>query len=131
MIVFLFFFAVVFGSSSKILNLKDFGAIPNEKSLNASQINSMAIEKAFQSANGGGNILVGADEEYFIFHTNISNVSNVTLTLDGTLRVYDGIDDWKAYYNGHSNALYFNGCKGLFLNGNGLMDGIYLFISSS
>jgi polygalacturonase len=127
MIVLLFFLvAAVFAA----LDIRDFGAIYGDQSLNTSINNGIAFYNALATANSGADrtVLVPEYTFYMLPYQDISNLSDITIQIDGVLfaRTTD-IFAWPnhtaAEGSGALNFISISSSTNLMVNGKGSING--------
>ncbi len=103
-------------------SIDDFGAVPNDPSLEAAWANSRAFEAAISAANSSSTDrkVHVAGEEYYMMPIAAEGVSDVTIAIDAEIVYPDErsafpADDGKNY----NPLLYFHNCKNLVFTGSG------------
>eukprot|EP00048_Salpingoeca_helianthica_P021645 m.13509 g.13509 ORF g.13509 m.13509 type:complete len:525 (-) comp6198_c0_seq1:60-1634(-) len=92
--------------TGKILNIEDFGAVAGSQA--ASTANTLSINKAFAAAHVGDTILVPSQREYWALGgITASNLSSITLQIDGTLRALPDLKAWPTSPPNSTSCLNF------------------------
>eukprot|EP01084_Bolivina_argentea_P063298 115620_1 len=119
--------------SASILNIEERGAIANNNSLSTCKSNTKIFNETLWALNDGDSLLVPKDKVFwFIGGIYASNLTNVTIIVDGSIYYTDDRDAWPTNSDGHvkecmylehSNGITFTSnndkeMKGL-INGNG------------
>ena len=114
-------------------DINDYGAIPNNATSFAAQINGFALYKAVQAAAAGANgsrtaVIPKGGQFYFVPYDAFDQVSDIRLQIDGTMLAYtEGLDAaWPGCGSGRhgcQTAIQFNNCDNVTVHGVGLIDG--------
>ena len=97
-------------SSSLAHSILDFGAVPNDYSVQAEMNNSKALYDTFMAANSTGNndniVLVpfGMNFSSFPIDKMLSDIYNVELVVDGTLLMSKHFRHYKSYDDSTANG---------------------------
>ena len=82
-------------SSSSILNIENYGAIPTLNNIDAARNNTNAINKALNESKPGDTILIPAGNEYFaIGGISGYGLKNITISIQGQIRALPDIKHW-------------------------------------
>jgi polygalacturonase len=109
-------------SQGAILNILDFGAIPD--STQANTTNAASIMVALLKAQPGDTVLVpGGHTFHAIGGIGADSLHDVTVQIDGTLAGVPDFDRWPMDGKGYLHFLNFTRCSKLTLTGNGTIDG--------
>lgn len=122
----LIIFAGILSSASALRSIREFGAIPNNKSDEASWINSRAIAQALVSANSSEDDRVAHIPEgdtYYMFYFEAANLTNLTFRIDGTLFINDNRTAWPAQVPHRMSAFYFQDSSHITIEGKGVVEG--------
>ena len=76
--------------AGEVLNILDFGAIPNEDSIEAEQANAQAFADAVVAANyttdgSPREVHIPADQTFQMMASWFEGLNNITITIDGTV----------------------------------------------
>lgn len=108
-------------------SILSYGAIAGDSSNDAGWTNSAAFTKALLAANSSNTdrtVLIPANNEFYIFEVEVSNLFNITITIDGNLYVSNNISAWPTSNSRHILAsLYIGDSSGITINGTGTFDG--------
>jgi len=123
---FLFIFAFMVASIAH--KISDFGAIPNNKSSDCVILNGKAIEQAIIAANSTLDRLVlieGNSIYHMVPSSNLNNLINITIQIDGTLVAWDGdLSFWpRDGSNNSMTMLSVSNSYNVTFTGNGIIEG--------
>ena len=127
--------AAVFIGSTLAHSILDFGAVPNDYSVQAEVNNSRALYDTFMAANSTGNsdniVLVpfGMNFSSLPIDNRLNDIYNVELVVDGTLLMSKHFRHYKSYEstsNGNgaiSPFIFLQDCGDIVIRGKGTIDG--------
>uniref|UniRef100_A0A914CHI5 Uncharacterized protein n=1 Tax=Acrobeloides nanus TaxID=290746 RepID=A0A914CHI5_9BILA len=116
-------------------SIEDFGAVSNDSSNEAAYKNTQAIGDAFAAANQDPNdrtVLLPSGKTFYFFNVSGTNLSSVTLRIEGVFVVSNNITEWEnimgpqpARINDedHASCLLVTDSENFTLTGNGTIDG--------
>lgn len=118
--------AGLLASTSALKSIRAYGAIPNDSSDEASWANSRAFTQAIHDANNADDDRVAHVPEgdvYYMFYIEHTNLTNLTVRIDGTLVLNDNRTAWPKDSPHWLSALYFNDSSNLTFEGKGTVEG--------
>eukprot|EP00455_Lapot_gusevi_P054830 TRINITY_DN885_c0_g1_i1.p1 TRINITY_DN885_c0_g1~~TRINITY_DN885_c0_g1_i1.p1 ORF type:complete len:433 (+),score=162.00 TRINITY_DN885_c0_g1_i1:85-1383(+) len=107
-------------------SIVDFGAIPNDDSVAASETNTRALVNALLAANASSSdrtALIPAGSSYYIFTVNLTSLYKVNLQIEGVLIANNNITHWHQVIHDFSAVLYLTDSHDFTISGNGAFDG--------
>ena len=116
---------IYIGICTAYINIEDFGAIANTKSVFVAENNSNAIVKAFNyGLSVDDKTICVPDKLFYISSTYIENMDGMTFIVNGVLRAHDRIKYWPFDENNkRQNILNFYNMNNLKITGDGIIDG--------
>lgn len=101
---------LVVASASGRLDIRDFGAVADDDSLAVEQANALAFNATFQAVynadpDGDREVYVPAGMTFNIMPIWFSDITNLTLTIDGTLKASKNHQDWTLDERGRARDL--------------------------
>eukprot|EP00010_Vexillifera_abyssalis_P005421 CAMPEP_0201552490 /NCGR_PEP_ID=MMETSP0173_2-20130828/16750_1 /ASSEMBLY_ACC=CAM_ASM_000268 /TAXON_ID=218659 /ORGANISM="Vexillifera sp., Strain DIVA3 564/2" /LENGTH=422 /DNA_ID=CAMNT_0047962987 /DNA_START=94 /DNA_END=1362 /DNA_ORIENTATION=- len=102
--------------------------MPNDASNSVAKKNANLLKEALLAANASStDRSVVIDEEYYIFNVTMSNLFNVTLTLNGKLIASNNISAWPKHPSSSETSplgvLFIGDSEEITFNGHGTIDG--------
>lgn len=106
----------------RAISIDDFGAKANVESWEVAVRNARAFSKALLAANASTDRTVVFPEgsSYYMYAINATELMNINIQIDGTLRYSDEIRRWPRE---NEAFMYFTYCEGIHLTGKGMIDG--------
>ena len=118
---------LLFPSCYGSFNICDFDAVESEDTWRAALRNTNALNKALLAANASSvdrTVLIPYDKVFYFKDLTVYDLYDVTLVVDGTLRLNNDVVRWNEMMGGKKGeALHFSGCEGIRLTGMGTFDG--------
>jgi len=111
--------SVLAASASGRLDIRDFGAVADDDSLAVEQANALAFNATFEAVknadpDGDREVYVPAGMTFNIMPIWFSYITNLTLTIDGTLKASKNHQDWTLDERGRAaNLIDFSYVDGL------------------
>lgn len=109
------------------LNFDDFGAIANVERWDIALRNADALLKAINAANSSTTndrtIIISSGKTYYMYATNITDIHDITIQLDGKLKYSDDIQNYPNPGTRNIGLLYFLESSNIHLTGKGEIDG--------
>lgn len=103
--------------------VEDFGAVAGVEDWDTAVQNANAFLKALLAANASDSdrtVIFSEGSSYFMYAMNGTDLHDVTIQIDGTLRYSDEIKNWPSK---NYALMYFTGCEGIHITGKGMIDG--------
>jgi polygalacturonase len=121
------FFGATFSKAAQY-DLKTFGAISNDASLEAAQTNGAALYTGLAAMEAGDELVVSKGDRFFLMppaNTTATNCSFVTLVISGTILLHNDSSSWPTYDNGKklANAIDVQQSRSFTVTGGGTIDG--------
>ena len=110
-------------------DIRDYGAVPNDESFKAEMLNQAAFEIAIEAANATESmsdreVYVPGNMTFNMFPIDSSNLYNLTITIDGTVRMSKRHHAYPLdERNKTKHMLLFTECHNFTIRGNGTVDG--------
>ena len=112
----------------KVQNILDFGAIPDDDSLKAEQVNAQAFMDALVAANYTTDgtereVLVPSGHTFGMMAVWGDEFTNITITIDGNIKASKRFNKWPTNGNSVRNFMDFNEIHNVIFRGVGTVDG--------
>ena len=126
------FISILLALSFSFLNahkLSDFGAIPDDPSLEVVSQNGLALESALKAANSSSDrlVVIDANSSFHLLPSRvISGLSDIVIQIDGNLIAWEGdIQKWpRDEFNSSIALISLNNTYNITFRGNGVLEGL-------